>query len=155
MGDNIWLGDRNGVRTPMQWTSEANAGFSVAAADRLYAPLIDNDSFGYQRVNVTAQQADSQSLFNWLKHALRVRRQHAAFGQGELQLLSTANPTLLAYWRIYQNDRVLVINNLSDHDQTIELPDQSTCRDLLSNSLVTHHSSLSPYQFLWLQPTGV
>jgi maltose alpha-D-glucosyltransferase/alpha-amylase len=153
MGDNIWLDDRNGVRTPMQWTPDANAGFSVATADRLYAPVIDNASFGYQHVNVAAQRADPQSLFNWLKHALRVRKAQPAFGQGELKLLPTANPAVLTYWRIYQDDRVLVINNLSDQDQPIELPDQRKYRDLLSNSLITHHASLQPYQFLWLHPS--
>jgi maltose alpha-D-glucosyltransferase/alpha-amylase len=153
MGDNIWLDDRNGVRTPMQWTSDANAGFSVVTADRLYAPVIDNASFGYQHVNVAAKRADPQSLFNWLKHALRVRKAQPAFGQGELKLLPTANPAVLTYWRIYQDDRVLVINNLSDQDQPIELPDQRKYRDLLSNSLITHHASLQPYQFLWLHPS--
>jgi maltose alpha-D-glucosyltransferase/alpha-amylase len=151
MGDNIWLDDRNGVRTPMQWIADANAGFSTAPANRLYAPVIDDDTFGYQHVNVAAQQADAQSLFNWLKHALEVRKQHTAFGQGELQLLSTASTALLAYWRIVQGDRVLVINNLSAHDQTIELPDHLDYVDLFTNSLVTYQSSLASYQFVWLK----
>ncbi len=152
MGDNIWLDDRDGVRTPMQWTSDVNAGFSTATADRLYAPVIDNEPFGYQRVNVAAQQADPQSLFNWLKHALRVRKSRLAFGQGQLKLLPTASPALLTYWRIHQNDRVLVINNLSDQDQTIELPDQRKYRDLLTDSRITQRATLAPYQFVWLQP---
>ena len=153
MGDNIWLDDRNGVRTPMQWTTQANAGFSAAAADRLYEPLIDDDVFGYPRVNVAAQQADPQSLFNWLKHALQIRQQHPAFGQGELRLVPAANTALLVYWRIYQSDRVLVINNLSDQDQTINLPDELTqTGDLLTATRTTHHVTLLPYQVLWLQP---
>jgi len=154
MGDNIWLDDRNGVRTPMQWTTDANAGFSAAPADRLYEPLIDDATYGYQRVNVAAQQADPQSFYNWLKHALQVRRQHPAFGQGELRLLPTDNAAVLAYWRNGQNDRVLIINNLSDQDQPIGWSDDLTYTDLLTGSLVTRHSSLQPYQFMWLTPAA-
>ncbi len=152
MGDNIWLDDRNGVRTPMQWTPDTNAGFSVAPANRLYEPVIDAIPYDYQHVNVAAQRADSQSLFNWLKYALHIRKEHPAFGHGDLQLLPTANTALLAYWRIHQSDRVLVINNLSDQDQAIELPDHSDYLDLVTNSLIDRRLSLSPYQFVWLHP---
>lgn len=155
MGDNIWLDDRNGVRTPMQWTAAANAGFSAAPADRLYEPLIDDDVYGYQRVNVAAQQADADSLFNWLKHALRIRQQHPAFSQGDLQLLPSANPALLMYWRLHAAERVLVINNLSGRDQPIELPANLAFIDLLSNTRLTQATVLAPHQFQWLQPVEV
>ncbi|MBI5567475.1 MAG: alpha-glucosidase C-terminal domain-containing protein, partial [Chloroflexi bacterium] len=107
----------------------------------------------YDRVNVAAQQVDQTSLLNWFKHTLRVRKQHPAFGRGDLRLLPADNVALLAYWRTHRTDRVLVINNLSDQTHTLGLSDDLTYIDLLSGSLVTRHSSLSPYQFLWLQPT--
>ena len=148
LGDNIWLDDRNGVRTPMQWNSSVNAGFS--ATDQLYAPL----GADYATVNVAAQQADPASVLNWFKHALHVRQQHPALGQGELHWLPNDQPTLLAYWRIHHADRVLVITNLSAQVQAIDLPGDAPYFDLLSKSLITHHSSLQPYQTLWLTPAA-
>ncbi|MBP7688505.1 MAG: maltose alpha-D-glucosyltransferase [Thermoflexales bacterium] len=147
LGDNIWLDDRNGVRTPMPWNSSVNAGFS--ATDHLYAPL----GADYATVNVAAQQADPASVLNWFKHALHVRQQHPALGQGELHWLPNDQPALLAYWRIHHADRVLVINNLSAQVQAIDLPADAAYFDLLSKSLVTQHSSLQPYQCLWLTPS--
>ena len=146
LSDNIWLDDRTGVRTPMQWAATVNAGFSTAPADRLYAPV----NADYQQLNVEAQQADPASLLNWFKRALQIRKQHPAFGSGDCASIATENVALLAYWRSQQADRVLVINNLSDHIQTIDLPDQARYLDLLSNSLVNQHAALEPYQCLWL-----
>ena len=114
MGDNIWLDDRNGVRTPMQWNDQACAGFSAQQADRLCVPVIDDDRFGYQRLNVKAQQADPESLLNWLKHALRVRREHPAFGRGSFDWIAGGSQAVAVYWRTLDNDRVLVLHNLSD-----------------------------------------
>ncbi len=151
MGDNIWLDDRNGVRTPMQWTGEANAGFSTAARDDLYEPIIDDEVYSYRRVNVQAQQADRNSLYNWLKHALRVRREHPAFSRGTFDWLPAVSPAIAAYWRTFDRDRVLVLHNLSDRPQAIELagPPQGWI-DLLTSSHNLHCASLEPYQFLWL-----
>jgi maltose alpha-D-glucosyltransferase / alpha-amylase len=151
MSDNIWLDDRNGVRTPMQWNDQARAGFSAQQADRLYAPVIDDDRFGDQRLNVKAQQADPDSLLNWLKHALRVRREHPAFGRGSFEWIDGGSKAVAAYWRTLDNDRVLVLHNLSDQAQPIELaaPPQGWI-ELLTQSRITQHAALQPYQFLWL-----
>ena len=150
MGDNIWLDDRNGVRTPMQWNDQARTRASPAA-DRLYAPVIDDDRFGYQRLNVEAQQADRDSLLNWLKHAMRVRREHPAFGRGSFEWVKVDTQAVAAYWRTLDDDRVLVLHNLSDQVQPIELADPALgWFDLLTQSRLTQHVSLQPYQFLWL-----
>jgi maltose alpha-D-glucosyltransferase/alpha-amylase len=152
MGDNIWLDDRGGVRTPMQWNDQSHAGFS--AAGRLYAPVIDDDVYGYQYLNVQAQQADPDSLLNWLQHALRVRRKHPAFGRGSFEWLPFDSPAIAAYWRTLDRERILVLQNLSDQTQPIELADPlQEWIDLLTGSRITHHVSLAPYQFLWLVET--
>jgi maltose alpha-D-glucosyltransferase/alpha-amylase len=150
MGDDIRLDDRGGVRTPMQWSDQINAGFSTT--DRLYAPVIDDDVYGYRRLNVEARRADRDSLLNWLKHALRVRRQHPAFGRGTFEWLPVSSPAVAAYWRTIDQDRVLAIHNLSDQAQPIELagPPQAWI-DLLTGSFVSA-TSLAPYQYHWLQP---
>jgi len=149
MGDNIWLDDRDGVRTPMQWNDQIHAGFSTA--DQLYAPVIDDDRFGYQRLHVAAQQADPASLFNALRHMITVRKQHPAFGRGDFTWVDVGSQAVVAYWRTLADDRVLVIHNLSDQAQPIELGDQPQAWiDLLTQSRITHHVSLQPYQFLWL-----
>jgi maltose alpha-D-glucosyltransferase / alpha-amylase len=149
MGDNIWLDDRDGVRTPMQWADQTHAGFSTA--DRLYAPVIDDDHFGYRHLNVAAQQADPNSLLNALRHMLAVRKQHPAFGRGDFAWVDVGSPAVAAYWRTLADDRVLVIHNLSDQAQPIELADQPhEWLDLLTQSRSTHHVSLQRYQFLWL-----
>jgi maltose alpha-D-glucosyltransferase/alpha-amylase len=149
MGDNIRLDDRFGVRTPMQWNDQSNAGFSTS--DRLYAPVIGDAVYDYQQVNVAAQQADPDSLLNWLKHVLRVRRAHPAFGRGSFEWLPTPSIALAAYWRTLNDDRILAIHNLSDQAQPIELPDQAWI-DLLTRSRITRHRTLQPYQCLWLVP---
>jgi maltose alpha-D-glucosyltransferase/alpha-amylase len=152
MGDNIWLDDRGGVRTPMQWNDETNAGFSTARADRLCAPVIDDNLYGYQLINVEAQQVDRDSVFNWLKRALRVRRAHPAFGRGTFEWLPIDSPAVAAYWRASGQDRVLALHNLSDQAQPIELVNPPRhWLDLLTGSRISP-TSLEPYQFLWLQP---
>jgi maltose alpha-D-glucosyltransferase/alpha-amylase len=151
MGDNIWLDDRGGVRTPMQWNGQPNAGFSAQRADRLYAPVIADGAYGYQQINVEAQRADRDSLFNWLKHALRVRREHPAFRRGSFDWLDLKAPAVAAYWRTWDQERVLAIHNLSDHTQPIELADPPRgWIDLLTSSRLAHCAAVQPYQFLWL-----
>jgi maltose alpha-D-glucosyltransferase / alpha-amylase len=149
MGDNIWLDDRGGVRTPMQWSDQKQAGFS--AADSLYVPVIDDTPYGYKQINVVAQQADPASLFNWLKQALRVRREHPAFGRGDFAWVDVGSQAVAAYWRRLADDRVLAIHNLSDQTQPIELAEPAAeWIDLLTSSRVKHPVSLQPYEFLWL-----
>jgi maltose alpha-D-glucosyltransferase/alpha-amylase len=128
MGDQIWLEDRGGVRTPMQWEDGPNAGFSTAPAERLYAPVIADPVYGYRRVNVQAQQADPGSLLNWTRSALRVRRQHPAFGRGQLHLLAADNPAVLGYLRRHPQETLLIVHNLSADAQEVplDLPDAET-----------------------------
>ena len=122
MGDNIWLHDRDGVRTPMQWSAGPNAGFSPAPAERLYLPLIDDEAYGFRRINVEAQRADPGSLLNRLREMIRVRRAHPTFGRGEARFLEPATPSVLAYLRTHQDgERILVANNLSPQRQIFDL----------------------------------
>jgi maltose alpha-D-glucosyltransferase/alpha-amylase len=121
MGDNIWLGDRDGVRTPMQWTPDRNAGFSQANPGRLYLPAIQDHVYGYQSVNVEAQKESSTSLLNWTRTMLAVRRRHEAFAVGTFRELGGSNPSVLAYVRLHGGDVVLCVNNLSRFPQPIEL----------------------------------
>ncbi|WP_433045456.1 maltose alpha-D-glucosyltransferase [Dactylosporangium sp. CS-033363] len=121
MGDNIWLGDRDGVRTPMQWTPDRNAGFSQANPGRLYLPAIQDHVYGYQSVNVEAQKESSTSLLNWTRTMLQVRRRHDAFAAGEFRELGGSNPSVLAFVRVHGDDVVLCVNNLSRFPQPIEL----------------------------------
>jgi maltose alpha-D-glucosyltransferase / alpha-amylase len=121
MGDNIYLGDRDGVRTPMQWTSDRNAGFSRADPARLYSPPISDPVYGYQGVNVEAQQRSQSSLLNWMKRLIGVRKQNPVFGRGDIHFLHPTNQKVLAYTRQYQGQHVLIINNLSRYVQPVEL----------------------------------
>ena len=121
MGDNIWLEDRNGVRTPMQWSAAPNAGFSSADPARLYCPVIDDGVYGYRRLNVEAQRADPGSLFNRLREMVRIRKAHPTFGRGEIRFLRPASQAILAYLRTYAGDNLLVINNLSSEPQSVDL----------------------------------
>src|SRR6059036_3344524 len=95
MGDNIYLGDRHGVRTPMQWTGDRNAGFSRADPARLYAPLIMDPLYGYQAINVEAQERSPFSLMNWMKRLIALRKQSKVFGRGTLEFLPAANRKVL------------------------------------------------------------
>lgn len=121
MGDNIWLEDRAGVRTPMQWNDGLDAGFSTAPPDKLYEPLISDPVYGYQRVNVAAQEHDPNSLLNWTRRALQIRRQHPVFGRGELRWLEVDNCSILAYVRTALDEALVVVNNLSDFPATAAL----------------------------------
>jgi maltose alpha-D-glucosyltransferase/alpha-amylase len=121
MGDNIWLGDRDGVRTPMQWTPDRNAGFSSANPGRLSQPLVMDPVFGYQAVNVEAELENSSSLLHWTRRMIHIRRQHAAFGLGSFTDLGGSNPAVLAYVREHGDDAMLCVNNLSRFPQPVEL----------------------------------
>ena len=125
MGDNIWLGDRDGVRTPMQWTPDRNAGFSTCDPGRLYLPVIMDPVYGYQAVNIEAQSRSSTSLLHWTRHMIEVRKRHPAFGLGEFYELGGSNPSVLAYVRSYRSNdgenTVLCVNNMSRFPQPVEL----------------------------------
>jgi maltose alpha-D-glucosyltransferase/alpha-amylase len=129
MGDNIWLGDRDGVRTPMQWTPDRNAGFSVATPGRLHLPVIQDPVFGYQRVNVETELENASSLLHWTRRMILARKKHPAFGLGDFTDLGGSNPSVLSYVREYAGDEesgepgdtVLCVNNLSRFPQPVEL----------------------------------
>ena len=121
MGDNIYLGDHNGVRTPMQWSPDRNAGFSRADPQRLYLPPIMDPIYGYEAVNVETQQREPASLLNWMKRMIAVRRSCQAFGRGRLQVLRPGNPKILGYVRTYADEIVLCVANLSRSAQPVEL----------------------------------
>ncbi len=121
MGDDIWLRDRNGVRTPMQWSSYRNAGFSYAGQTGLYAPVISDSIYGYQRVNVEEQKHNPTSLLNWMKRTIAVRSRHKAFGRGGFTWIEVENKKLLAFVRRFQNETILCVINLGSSPQTGQL----------------------------------
>jgi maltose alpha-D-glucosyltransferase/alpha-amylase len=121
MGENIFLGDRNGVRTPMQWSGDRNAGFSRADPQRLYLPVIMDPLYGYQTVNVESQERNSASLLWWMKRTIALRKQHKVFGHGRTTFLSPDNRKILAYVRHDEIDTILVLANLSNQVQPVEL----------------------------------
>jgi len=121
MGDNIWLGDRDGVRTPMQWTPDRNAGFSQATPGRLSLPVIMDPVFGFQSINVEAQQASTSSLLQWTRRMIHVRRKHSAFTHGTFFDLGGSNPSVFSYLRQDGDDVMLCVNNLYRFAQPVEL----------------------------------
>jgi maltose alpha-D-glucosyltransferase/alpha-amylase len=161
MGDDIWLDDRDGVRTPMQWSDGPNAGFSAAPADVLYVPLIDDAVYGYQQINVAAQQAAPDSLLNWTKRLIQVRKAHPVFGRGNWHPLQLQNERVLAYLRSYEGETVLVMGNLADSTQTAQLDLSEHAgvspSDLLAEKRLPpitsgpYELTLSPYEYRWLQ----
>ncbi len=121
MGDNFFLGDRNSVRTPMQWSSDRNAGFSRANPQRLYLPVIIDPEYHYEAVNVEAQQNNPNSLLWWMKRLIALRKQYKAFGRGSLQFLHPENRKILAFLRRYKEECIMVVANLSRFVQYVEL----------------------------------
>ena len=121
MGDNIWLGDRDGVRTPMQWTPDRNAGFSTADPGRLTLPVVMDAVYGYQVTNVESQLTNTSSLLHWTRRMIEVRKQNPAFGLGDFTDLGGSNPSVLSYVRVFGDDIVVCVNNLSRFPQPVEL----------------------------------
>ncbi|MGH2746375.1 MAG: maltose alpha-D-glucosyltransferase [Actinomycetota bacterium] len=121
MGDNIYLGDRDGVRTPMQWTGDRNAGFSTADFAQLYLPPLMDPVYGFPACNVEAEQRDQSSFLQWFRKMLAVRTQHPVFGYGSFDVLHPANPAIFAFIRTHEDDIVLCANNLSGRAQAAEL----------------------------------
>ena len=161
MGDNVFLGDRDGVRTPMQWSPDRNAGFSRADVAQLYsAPLMD-PVYGYQALNVEGELRDPSSLLHWLQRMLQVRKRHPLFGIGSFEVLSAENPSVLAYVREWEDDVVLCVNNLSRFAQPVELSLQRfegrTPIELLGRvpfpriGELPYLLTLGPYGFYWFQ----
>jgi maltose alpha-D-glucosyltransferase/alpha-amylase len=121
MGDNIYLGDRDGVRTPMQWSGDRNAGFSSANRQRLYLPVITDPEYHYEAINVEAQEANQQSLLHWMKRLIALRKRHPAFGRGSMHFLHPNNRKVLAFVRKHGDEQILVVANLSRFAQFAEI----------------------------------
>ena len=161
MGDNVYLGDRNGVRTPMQWTGDRNAGFSQGDTAALYSPLIVDNPYNYQAVNVEAQERFPSSLLHWMRSLIRVRKQYRAFGRGTWESLPASNRRVLVFLRKYENETLLCVNNLSRYVQytELDLAHFSGCSpiELFSEGafpLITDKPyllTLGPYTFLWFR----
>jgi maltose alpha-D-glucosyltransferase/alpha-amylase len=153
MGDNIWLSDRDGVRTPMQWTSGENAGYSSAQAGKLYTPLVEDEVFGPLRVNVEAQQADPGSLFHVIQRMIAIRKQHLAFGRGDFKWVDLGSAAMAAYTRHFQGESWLIVNNLSDLAQTTAIPETFAAlyTEAFSGKPLKLEDPLilQPYQALW------
>lgn len=121
MGDNHYLGDRNGVRTPMQWNSDRNAGFSRANPQRLFLPMIIDPDYHHESINVENQERNLSSLYWWMKRVIAIRKRFKAFGRGTLEFLNSDNPKVLAFVRQYLDENILVVVNLSRFSQAVEL----------------------------------
>jgi maltose alpha-D-glucosyltransferase / alpha-amylase len=165
MGDNIYLGDRNGVRTPMQWNSDRNAGFSTAVPAKLYFPVIMDPIWGYQSINVEAQQSDQSSLLHWTRNMIALRKLFHVFGRGTQEFLNPENRKILAYLRRYEEDgnseTVLCVANLSRFSQPVSL-DLARFAGMVPVEMLGYVTfptisaqpyplTLAPYSFLWLE----
>jgi maltose alpha-D-glucosyltransferase / alpha-amylase len=161
MGDNVYLGDRNGVRTPMQWTSDRNAGFSRVSPARLYGPVVMDPVYGYESINVEAQQSESSSLLNWTRNLIALRKLFRVFGRGTIEFLRPANRKVLAYVRTFDGEKVLCVANLSRFAQPTEL-DLSRFEGLVPVEMLgyvefpkirkTPYSlTLAPYGYFWFE----
>ena len=161
MGDNIYLGDRNGVRTPMQWSADRNGGFSRANPHRLYLPLIVDDQYHYQAVHVEQQKASRTSLLAWMTRVISLRRRFQAFGRGRMDIVDSPNMRVLAYVRTWRRQRILVVANLSRFAQHAELdlarwagsvPIELFGRTPFPPIAATPYAlSLGPHAYLWFE----
>ena len=161
MGDNIHLGDRNGVRTPMQWDGGWDAGFSKADPENLYSPLIMDPVYGYPAVNVYAQSRSGHSLLAWMKRLIATRKSTQVFGRGSIEFLHPANHRVLAYVRQFKNETVLVVNNLSSSAQAVELDLRRYKGNILVEMFgrnifprigdLPYLLTMGPYQFFWFR----
>jgi maltose alpha-D-glucosyltransferase/alpha-amylase len=161
MGDNIYLGDRNGVRTPMQWNASWNAGFSEGDQQALYFPLIVDAPYSYQAVNVMAQERTQTSLLRWTRRLIKVRRQYRAFGRGSFEMLLPENRHIIVYLRRYEGETILCVNNLSRFVQPVEINLQRWSGmvpvELIGNIAFPpigeqpYFMSLGPHTFYWFR----
>jgi maltose alpha-D-glucosyltransferase/alpha-amylase len=161
MGDNVYLGDRNSVRTPMQWTAGFNAGFSTADPERLWLPIISNALYGYQAVNVESQRRNATSLLHWTRRLIEVRRSTRVFGRGTIDVLKPANHRVLAFTRSHGRETVLVVNNLAGTAQVVELDLSKLAGaipiEMFGGSLFPRITSdpyiitMGPYNFYWFR----
>jgi maltose alpha-D-glucosyltransferase / alpha-amylase len=169
MGENIWLPDRNGVRTPMQWDDNNNAGFSQAASDDLYSPVIEDPLFDPKTVNVALQKLDPNSLWHTIRRMITVHKENKAFGWGDFSWYEAAPKEIAAYWRNFQQQKLLILNNLSNKAQKFEVrlsklerTEKIIIKDMLSAHVVyvikadeedKISVNLNAYQYKWLEIT--
>jgi maltose alpha-D-glucosyltransferase / alpha-amylase len=164
MGDNIYLGDRDGVRTPMHWSADRNAGFSRADFAQLYLPLLMDPVYGYERANVEAEQRNPNSFLQWFRRLLAVRKQHPVFGFGSFEVLHPSSAAIFAYVRTYNDDIVLCVNNLAGRAQAAEL-DLSPYEGMYPIELLGRERfprigelpyllTFGPHSFYWFQLVG-
>jgi maltose alpha-D-glucosyltransferase/alpha-amylase len=160
MGDNIWLDDRNGVRTPMQWTSGANGGFSKAEPDQLYLPVIEDGSYAPQQVNVADQVANPNSLLNLIKEMIATRKNHPGLTSGKMVWAEKGNnPAIFAFYRVAPGETVLALHNVSGTDQPValsnlpgkHLEDVFTGRVIEAGAPMGLKLTLTPYEYRWLR----
>ncbi len=161
MGDNIWLPDRNGVRTPMQWDDSLNAGFSDAKPESLYEPVIDSGDYSYQEINVVNAETNPQSLLNKMRPLIAARKSQPTFSLGDYQFLAKDQTQCLVLLRNYNNDHILCLNNLSDEQQNLELNlsnfngrklfDLIQKTDFEEITKAKMRFSIEPYGFYWLK----
>ena len=161
MGDNIYLGDRNGVRTPMQWSPDRNAGFSEADTAALYSPLIVDPPYGFHTINVNAQERVPTSLLHWMRRLIAVRQEYKAFGRGTWEAIDAANRRVLVFLRCYRDETILCVNNLSRFAQYVEL-DLKRFRGLVPLEIWSKNGfppigelpyllTLGPHNFYWFR----
>jgi maltose alpha-D-glucosyltransferase / alpha-amylase len=161
MGDNVYLGDRNGVRTPMQWSADRNAGFSVAEGAALYSPVIADPPYSYHSVNVASQERTPTSLLRWMRRLIGVRQKYHAFGRGTFEALDPHNRRVLVFLRRWRDEVVLCVNNLSRFAQFVEL-DLGEFQGYVPLELwgeipfpaigeLPYLLTLGPHNFLWFQ----
>ncbi|HEY9283696.1 MAG TPA: maltose alpha-D-glucosyltransferase [Pyrinomonadaceae bacterium] len=159
MGDNIYLGDRDGVRTPMQWSSDRNAGFSKADFEKLYFPVINNPVYGFQSVNVESQQRYPSSLLHWMRLMIHLRKEHHVFGRGTMRFVKPENRTIFAFLREHEGETVLCVFNLSGTVQPVELDlseyagaapvEMTGGAEFPAVGAAAYQLALAPYGFYW------
>src|SRR5882672_5102824 len=161
MGDNIYLGDRHGVRTPMQWNMNLNAGFSTANPQKLFLPVIMDPSYRYESVNVAAQEENPSSMMWWIKNVLAMRKRLNVFGRGDLRFIESSNAKVLCFARSYKNQKVVVVANLSQFSQATNL-DFSAFKDCDVTEAFSQNRfrsvtdgeypiTIGPYGYFWFQ----
>ncbi|HEY3405887.1 MAG TPA: maltose alpha-D-glucosyltransferase, partial [Ohtaekwangia sp.] len=161
MGDNVYLGDRFGVRTPMQWNMNLNAGFSSANPQKLYLPIINDPNYRHEAVNVATQEENSSSLLWWMKHVLAMRKRLNIFGRGQLKVIESSNAKVLSFVRIHEKQRLIVVVNLSQFSQatTLDLKEYKDCdiTEVFSQNRFMNVEegdytiTIGPYGYFWFQ----
>ncbi len=164
MGDNVYLGDRNGVRTPMQWSPDRNAGFSQGSPHQLYLPPIMDSVYGYQAINVESQLEQPSSLLNFMRKMIEVRKKYKAFGRGTIEFLKPKNHKILAYIRSYEYEKILCLVNLSKKAEFVELDladyDGSVLIEIFDESIFPKIAgskyvfTMQPHSFFWFEMIG-